>query len=41
MSDSAPTTSEVDLGRERGQVLRQLLRNPLGVVGGACCSWSC
>ncbi len=34
MSDSAPITSEVDLGRERGQVLRQLLRNPLGVVGG-------
>jgi peptide/nickel transport system permease protein len=34
MSDSAPITTEVDLGRERGQVLRQLLRNPLGVVGG-------
>jgi peptide/nickel transport system permease protein len=34
MSDAAPITSEVDLGRERGQVVRQLLRNPLGLVGG-------
>ncbi|QBR93450.1 ABC transporter permease [Nocardioides euryhalodurans] len=27
--------STVDLGRARGQVLRQLVRNPMGIVGGA------
>jgi peptide/nickel transport system permease protein len=38
MSSSTPvTTAEtgaVDLGHERGRVLRQLLRNPLGIVSG-------
>jgi peptide/nickel transport system permease protein len=36
MSQATPvtTTADVDLGRERGQVLRQILRNPLGIVGG-------
>jgi peptide/nickel transport system permease protein len=36
MSEATPVTrtGEVDLGRQRGQVLRQIARNPLGVVGG-------
>lgn len=36
MSEATPVTQtgEVDLGRQRGQVLRQIARNPLGVVGG-------
>ncbi|MGA9747510.1 MAG: ABC transporter permease [Nocardioides sp.] len=36
MSEATPITStdDVDLGRARGQVLRQLVRNPLGVAGG-------
>jgi peptide/nickel transport system permease protein len=36
MSEATPVTqtAEVDLGQQRGQVLRQLVRNPLGVVGG-------
>ena len=36
MSEATPVTqtAEVDLGREPGQVLRQIVRNPLGVVGG-------
>lgn len=35
MSQTTPVQpGSVDLGRERGRVLRQLLRNPLGVVGG-------
>lgn len=35
MSEATPNTStvEVDLGRARGQVLRQLVRNPLGLAG--------
>ena len=31
---AVPETESVDLGRERGRVLRQLVRNPLGIVGG-------
>jgi peptide/nickel transport system permease protein len=36
MSEATPITqtAEVDLGRARGQVLRQLVRNPLGLAGG-------
>jgi peptide/nickel transport system permease protein len=36
MSEATPVTqsAEVDLGQQRGQVLRQLVRNPLGLVGG-------
>jgi peptide/nickel transport system permease protein len=33
--NQGPGGPAVDLGRARGQVLRQLLRNPLGVAGGA------
>ena len=32
--DQGPGGPAVDLGRARGQVLRQLLRNPLGIAGG-------
>ena len=42
MSDPTPVVTgdggdagAVDLGMERGRVLRQLLRNPLGITGGA------
>ncbi|RLV49547.1 ABC transporter permease [Nocardioides mangrovicus] len=34
MSQAVTDTAAVDLGRERGRVLRQLARNPLGLVGG-------
>ncbi|RYU10256.1 ABC transporter permease [Nocardioides iriomotensis] len=36
MSEATPVTqtAEIDLGGQRGQVLRQIARNPLGVVGG-------
>ena len=33
--DGPAGPSTVDLGRARGQVLRQLVRNPMGIVGGA------
>ncbi|MBC2934636.1 ABC transporter permease [Nocardioides sp. zg-1228] len=37
MSEATPvvTVDDIDLGQQRGQVLRQLARNPLGLVGGA------
>jgi peptide/nickel transport system permease protein len=35
MSQTQPVEpGSVDLGRERGRVLKQLLRNPVGIVGG-------
>ena len=35
MSDDTGAPHTVDLGRQRGRVMRQLIRNPLGIAGGA------